>query len=113
MVQLFFSESFIRELKKKFSEKEGNTILDLLETLRDNPKKGKELGEVGGVVIKELKYKKFRLYFITDGYKVKFLKAEELRDLIIKVVRMSEKKDQGKVIEEIKHILRHLGDEGF
>ncbi|MFH1510211.1 MAG: hypothetical protein ABIF10_00845 [Candidatus Woesearchaeota archaeon] len=113
MAEVFFSESFTRELKKKFSEKEGNTILDLLETLRDNPKKGKEIGEVGGVIIKELKYKKFRLYFITDGYKVKFLKAEELKDLIIKVVRMSEKKDQNKVIEEIKHILRSLGEEGF
>jgi hypothetical protein len=113
MAQLFFSEPFIRELKKRFSEKEGNTILDLLETLKDNPKKGKELGNVGGVVIKELKYKKFRFYFITDGHKVKLLKAEELKDLIIRVVRISEKKDQSKTIEEIKHILRNLGEVGF
>ena len=58
-------------------------------------------------------YKKFRFYFITDGYKVKFLKAEELKDLLMKFVRMSEKKDQQKTIEEIKHILRSLGEEGF
>lgn len=31
----------------------------------------------------------------------------------MKFVRMSEKKDQQKVIEEIKRILRSIGEEGF
>ena len=38
---------------------------------------------VGKIVIKELKYKNFRFYFITDGYKIKFLKASELQDTYI------------------------------
>jgi hypothetical protein len=43
-------------------------------------------------VVKKLKCNKFRFYFLTDGYKIKFLKSEELKDLMIKAVRMSEKK---------------------
>lgn len=76
-------------------------------------KKGKEVGCVGSILIKEIKYKNYRFYFVTDGYKVKFLKTEELTDLLIRFVRMSIKKDQQKVIDEIKYILRKLGSEGF
>jgi uncharacterized protein (UPF0335 family) len=48
---------------------------------------------------------------MADGYKVKALNVEELKDLIIKVVRMSDKKDQ--IIDEIKNIPRKIGNEGF
>ena len=113
MVKLFFTEEFVEELKKKFTEVEGNKILDLLNTLEENPKKGKEVGVVGKIIIKEIKYEKYRFYFITEGYKIKFLKIEELRDLLIKFVRMSDKKDQQKVIEEIKIVLRNFGESGF
>ncbi len=113
MAKVFFTEFFVKELKKKFSEGEGNSILDLLGTLEDNPLKGKELWHIGKIVIKEIRYGKFRFYFITDGYKIKFLKTDELKDLMIKFVRMSEKKDQQKTIEEIKRVLLALGDEGF
>jgi len=113
MVKLFFTDFFVKELRKRFSEQEGNTILDLLETLEENPKKGKEVGIIGKVVIKEIRYNKFRFYFLADGYKIKFLKVDELQDLILKFVRMSDKKDQQKVIEEIKTVLRSLGSEGF
>ena len=113
MAIVFFTEFFVKELKKKFSEQEGNEILDLLGTLEENPKKGNELWHIGKIVVKEIKYKKFRFYFITDGYKIKFLKTEELKDLIIKFVRMSEKNNQQKVIEEIKKVLISLGGDGF
>ncbi|MBI4983159.1 hypothetical protein HZC32_00750 [Candidatus Woesearchaeota archaeon] len=113
MAEIVFTQFFIQELKKKFSEAEGNQILDLLETLEENPHKGKEVGVVGKILIKEIKYEKYRFYFITDGYKLKVLKVEELRDLLIKVVRMSEKKNQQKTIEEIKYVLRTLGEERF
>ncbi|MDP2749394.1 MAG: hypothetical protein Q8O89_01015 [Nanoarchaeota archaeon] len=113
MVEVVFTDFFVKELRKKFSEKEGNDILDLLEKLKENPKKGKDLCFVGKTLLKEIKYKNFRFYFITDGYKVKFLQASELKDLLIKFVRMSEKKDQQKTIDEIKYVLRSLGDEGF
>ena len=113
MAEVIFTEDFTKELTKKFSNAEANEIIDLLETLEDNPKKGKEVGVVGKTVIKEIKYGVFRFYFITDGYKVKFLKIEELKRLIIKFIKMSSKKDQSKVTEEIKNVLRNLGEEGF
>jgi hypothetical protein len=84
-----------------------------LETFEENPHKGKLLGSVGGILIKELKYKNFRFYFIADGFKLKFMKTEELQDLLLKFVRMSDKKNQQKVINQIKNILRNIGDEGF
>ena len=81
--------------------------------LEENPKKGKEIGNISKIIIKDIRYNKFRFYFLTDGYKIKFFKIEDLRDLIIKFVRMSEKKDQERVIEDIKDVLRKLGEEGF
>jgi hypothetical protein len=81
--------------------------------LEENPHKGKPVGQVSGIVIKEIKYENYRFYFITDGFKIKMLQKEELNDLLIKFVRMSDKKDQQKVIDEIKKILRNIGDEGF
>jgi len=68
---------------------------------------------MGNVLIKELKYGSYRFYFITDGFKIKMLKKEELNDLLIKFVRMSGKKDQQKVIDSIKAVLRNLGEQGF
>jgi hypothetical protein len=113
MAKVIITERLYKDVSKKFSNAEANKIIDLLETLEENPAKGKELSIVGKLIIKELKYEKFRFYFITDGHKIKFLKTEELKDLIIKFVRMSEKKDQQKTIDEIKHVLRNLGEEGF
>ena len=113
MAQVFFTEFFIKELKKKFSEKEGNKIINILEKLEEKPTKGKELGHVGKIVIKEIRYGVFRFYFITDGYKLKFLKISELNDLVIKFIRISDKDTQQPVIDEIKTILRKLGEEGF
>lgn len=82
-------------------------------SLKENPKKGKELGQVRGILIKELKYEKFRFYFITNGFEVKFLEIKDLHNLVIKFIRMSNKKTQQKVIDEIKIVLRRFGNEGF
>ena len=113
MAKIKITESLFKEIEKKF-KKESHKVVDLLETLEDNPKKGRPLANVGNIVIKEIRYDKgFRFYFITDGYKLKVLKVEELKDLLIKFVRMSDKKSQQKTIDEIKNVLRSLGDEGF
>ena len=107
------TESLEKEINKKFKKKSIN-VFEHLYSLEDNPKKGKPLANVGKIVIKELRYdKKFRFYFITDGFKLKMLKAEELTDLLIKFVRMSDKNSQQKTINEIKNVLRSLGDEVF
>jgi len=112
MAKVIITPALEEEIDKTFKH-ESIEIFSLLCTLKDNPKKGKEVGCIGDVVIKEIKYKKFRFYFITDGYKIKFLKIEELNDIIIKFVRMSQKKDQKETIEQIKNVLRKLGKEGF
>lgn len=112
MAVIFIIPSLEQEVEKKF-KKESIGIFSLMLSLENNPKKGKEIGHIGKVIIKEIKYKKFRFYFVTDNFKIKFLSTKELKNLIIKFVRMSEKKNQQKVIDEIKYVLRNLGEEGF
>ncbi len=113
MAEVIITDRLFREIEKKFDKAEANKIIDLFETLEENPKKGKEVGVINNIVIKEVKYEKYRFYFVTDGFKIKFFKLEELKDLIIRFVRMSDKKDQQKVIEEIKYVLKNIGPEGF
>jgi hypothetical protein len=108
MAKIEIVESLYREVEKKFKG-EGHKILDLMHTLEENPKKGRLLGIVGGIVIKELKYKNFRFYFLADGFKLKFYSQEELTDLLLRFVRMSDKKHQEETIKEIKEILLQIG----
>ena len=112
MAKVEIIDSLAKKIKKKFKQ-ESHKIVKLLRTLEENPKKGKTLGTVGEIIIKELKYKSFRFYFITDGFKIKVLGIDELNDLLIRFVRMSDKKHQQKTIDEIKKILRTIGAEGF
>jgi len=112
MAKVKISDSLLNEIEKKFKG-ESYEVIDLLETLEENPKKGKFIAQVSGIVVKELKYKNYRFYFIADNYKIRFLRVEDLKDLLIKFVRMSDKKDQQKTIDEIKIILKKLGKEGF
>lgn len=112
MARVIITKKLEEDVNRKF-KLESVEIFSLMLTLEKNPKKGNSVGVIGDMAIRELRYKKFRFYFLTDNYKIKFLSAEDLKDLIIKFVRMSEKKDQQKVIDEIKIILRNLGKEGF
>ena len=112
MAKVSIAERLKEEILKKFKE-ESKIIFRQMYSLSDNPKKGKLLGNVGGVVIKELKYKNFRFYFITDGYKLKIMDESKLTDILIRFVRMSDKKHQQQTINEIKKILMHLGSREF
>jgi hypothetical protein len=112
MAKVEIIRSLFEVIKKKFKG-EAHKIIDLLETLEDNPKKGKLLGNVGGIVIKEIKYKSFRFYFITEGHKLKMFDKESLIDLLIKFVRMSNKNEQQETINEIRKILTKIGPSGF
>ncbi len=112
MAKVTIAETLKNEILKKFKE-ESKIIFRQMQSLEDNPRKGKELGNVGGILIKELKYKNFRFYFITDGYKLKIMDESKLIDLLIRFVRMSDKKYQQKTINEIKKILTIFGPEGF
>ena len=112
MAKVSIAESLKDEILKKFKE-EAKIIFRQMLSLGENPHKGKLLGQVGGIVIKELKYKNFRFYFISDGYKLKIMDKLNLTDLLIRFVRMSDKKDQQKTIDEIRKILLNFGLEGF
>lgn len=112
MAKVEIAEDLKKEIFRKFKG-ESHRVLNLIHSLKENPHKGKLLGNVGGIVIKELKYRNFRLYFVTNGYQLRVLGAEKLKDLLIKFVRMSDKKAQQKTIEEIKIILRKFGSEGL
>ena len=112
MAKVEIINSLFQKIQKKF-QGEAHKVIDLLETLEENPKKGKLLGNIGGIVIKEIRYKSFRFYFITDGFKLRCLDSSELADLLIKFVRMSDKKNQQKTINEIREILQKIGIEGF
>jgi hypothetical protein len=112
MAKVEIVRSLFEEIQKKFKG-EAHEIIDLMESLENNPNKGKALGHVGGIVIKELKYKSFRFYFLTGGYKLKFLDESKLVDLLITFVRMSDKKHQQQTIEEIRRVLLNMGLEGF
>lgn len=113
MVKIEITKELTKEIIKIFGKKKALDIIDFFETLKTNPKKGKQLANVGNIVIKELKYDLFRFYFLTDGFKLKFLKVEEIKDLVLKFVRMSKKKEQQKTINEIKEALKKLGYESF
>ncbi len=113
MANVIVTESLFRVIHKKFSYAQAQQIIDIFESLENNPRKGKKLSSVGGILIKEVKFSTFRFYCITDGHILKFGTEDELASLIIKFVRMSDKKDQQKIIDEIKTTLYSFGFEGF
>ncbi len=112
MAKVEITESLLAEINKKFKH-ESIEVLEHLKSLESSPYKGKVLGAVGAIIIKELKYSGFRFYFITDGFRIKCLEEEKLVDLLLRFVRMSNKKHQQQIINEIKHILRTIGPRGF
>ncbi|MCX6751042.1 MAG: hypothetical protein NTZ83_06295 [Candidatus Pacearchaeota archaeon] len=112
MAKVIILKHLEEEINKKFKG-ESVDIFELMYSLKDKPTKGKLLGGVGGIVIKELRYKSFRFYFITDGYKLKFFDGENLTEMLIRFVRMSDKKHQQETIDEIKKILINIGPKGF
>ncbi|MBT4447004.1 hypothetical protein HOA92_05560 [archaeon] len=112
MAKVKIIKSLLEQIQKKFKG-ESHKIIDLLESLEENPHKGKLLGSVGGLLIKELKYKGFRFYFIVEGEKLKVFSASLLVEILLLFVRMSDKNSQQKIINEIKNILKKIGPEGL
>jgi len=108
-IEVSVSPSLKREIKKKF-KKESVKVIKFLMSLEGNHHKGDLLTQIGGVLIKEIKYRGFRFYYVVDNYRLKLFDEGELRELLIKFVKMSNKKSQQRVIERIKDILRKFGD---
>lgn len=112
MARVIISDSLKKAVISTFKS-QSLEIFKLMKSLELHPKKGKSLSHVENVVIKELKYKKFRFYFVTDGYKLKFGTEDELTSLLIKFVKMSDQKNQKEVLKSIKETLKSLGFDTF
>ena len=112
MAQVEIMPALLAEIHKKFKG-ESVTILEHLKSLEQSLTKGKRIGVVQGLLIKELKYKSFRFYFVTDNNKLVFYNKGELVDILLRFVRMTNKKRQQETIKEIKTILLKIGPYGF
>jgi len=112
MAKVIITRKLEEEINKKFKG-ESVKIFSLMHSLEESPHKSKIVGQIGGILVKEIRYGSFRFYFITDGFKIKLLGKDDLENLLIKFVKMSDKKSQQKVIDEIKYILRNFGENNF
>jgi len=112
MAKVEIVPSLYVEINRKFKQ-QAVEILEHIKSLEENHHRGKVLGTVGGILIKELKYRGFRFYFIVDGYNLRCYDEHQLIDLLLRFVRMSDKREQQQTIEEIKHILKIIGPSGF
>lgn len=107
MIKIIILKSLRDDIFKTF-KRDSLKIYDLIKELRQHPNKGKVLGHVGKISIRELKYKTFRFYYIVDGYRLEFFNKEKIQELLIKFVRMSKKNNQKKTIKEIKDLLSKI-----
>ncbi len=112
MAHVEILESLYEKIEREFKGR-ASEVFDLIESVEKSPHKGKSLGHVGGIAIKEIRFEGFRFYFLVDEYKLKFADEQGLQELLLRFVRMSNKKEQQRVIDEIKHILRTIGFFGF
>ena len=112
MAKVLIIKSLKDEILKKFKGS-SKVVFKLMYSLENQSNKGKLIGSVGGLLIKELKYEGFRFYFIVDGNKIRFLSGSDIENLFIRFVRMSDKKNQQKIINEIKDVLLRVGEGGF
>ncbi|MBN2142390.1 hypothetical protein JW711_03595 [Candidatus Woesearchaeota archaeon] len=112
MIKIIVLHSLRDEIYKTF-KKESLKVYSLMEALKANPSKGKVLGHVGSVSIRELKYESFRFYFILDGHRLILFSKGKIEELLIRFVKMSKKNHQQKTIDEIKAILKAVGEGGF
>ena len=108
MIKIIILNNLRNEIFKTFKKK-SLEIYSLIEELQSNPNKGKTLGHVGNIRIKELKYLGFRFYFILDSYKLYLFNRNQIKDLLIKFIRMSKKNNQQKTIDKIRRILQEIG----
>ena len=64
MAKIIITSSLEKEINKRLKH-ESIKVFELMLSLKDYPKKGKIVGEIGNITIKELKFKKFKFYKIS------------------------------------------------
>lgn len=101
MAIVAITKALDKELKKLLSKQEYCEVKKKFLSLKKDPYKGKLLHVLGNVVLKELKHKSFRFYFLTSHNLIKIIAKVDLEKELIKFIRMSKKSDQAQVIQEI------------
>ncbi len=101
MVIVAITQDLNKELKKRLDKSTYYKVKDLFMSVKKDPYKGDVLHVLGNVILKELKYKTFRFYFLTSNNLVKFIATTNLENELIKFIRMSKKNDQQHVITDI------------
>ncbi|MFP4656119.1 MAG: hypothetical protein ACLFNK_00900 [Candidatus Woesearchaeota archaeon] len=107
MIRIIVLNSLRNEILKNLKQ-EATKVYSLIDQLKENPNKGKTLGNVGGILIKELRFKSFRFYFVVDGNELALFNKGKLEDLLIKFIEMSKKNNQQSTIERIRKILEEI-----
>lgn len=105
MIRILILNRLRDEIYKTFKS-ESKKVINLIKSLKENPSKGKTVGNIGNIIIKELKYKTFRFYYIFEGHRLTIFRKDELSELLIKFIEMSKKNNQQKTIDEIKEMLK-------
>lgn len=114
MVKIYVTKRLEKDINKRLSPYGADQLFLQMYSLRDNPHKGDVLTNIGNLLIKELKYKKFRVYFIQSKNTIRVVSADDLRDDIIKFVALSQKgKEQQKTIDRVKNDLLDKGFDWF
>ena len=112
MARVIITQALRNEIERTLKA-DSKHVFAAMKTLEEQPKKGKILATTSGITIKELKFKSFRFYCITDGHTLKFGSQDQLAVLLIKFVKMSKKDNQQQIINQIKDTLRTLGFDSF
>jgi len=107
MIRIVITKELRNNIFKTFKQDSRN-VYKLLLSLKKQPNKGKLISTIGTMLLKELKYRSFRFYFIIDGNSLYLFNAEKLEELLIQFMKMSKKNDQQKTIDKIKEILRRI-----
>ncbi|MFT4312058.1 MAG: hypothetical protein ACMXYF_02415 [Candidatus Woesearchaeota archaeon] len=106
MVIVAITQDLDKELKKRLDKNTYYKIKDLFMSLKKDPYKGDVLHVLGNVILKEIKFKTFRFYFLTSNNLIKFVACNNLEKELIKFIRMSKKNDQQHVINDILNKLK-------
>lgn len=107
MIKIIILKELRNEIYKTF-KKDSLKIYSLINKLKTNPQKSKVIGLIGSISLRELKFKSYRFYFIIEGHKLMLFTKNNIQDLLIRFIKMSNKNNQQKTIDKIKTILKTI-----
>ncbi len=108
MVKVRIDDGLIKKLERKFGRADLKSIHKMFLSLEDNPLQGDMLKAFGAIVLKEIRYKSFRFYFLHSKDLLIIKDPARLRDEIIRFIDMSKKNDQQRVIYGLKDMLKRI-----